>query len=110
MSFTNIGKDYMLNQIAGVITHVELWNNTPALEERKALSLGWESASNGTMFASDSDGEVVVFDVEAGKTVNLIKLTNDTGETVYAESSIDAESFTNAGTYTLTELKLEIND
>lgn len=109
MSFTTTGKNYMLDQIGSVITHVELWNNAPAMEDRQALS-GWESASNGSKYASDSSGTVVVFDVTAGKTVNAIKLVNSTGAIVYAETSIDAESFNNAGTYTLTELKMELTD
>ena len=110
MSFSTTGKNYMLDQIGSVITHVELWNNTPAMEDRQALSLGWESASGGSKCASDSSGTVVVFDVTAGKTVNNIKLVNSTGATVYAEAPIDAESFNNAGTYTLTELKMELTD
>jgi hypothetical protein len=103
----NNARDYMLTQLATVATRASLHEEggteiTGGGYERQAVS--WAAASGGSMAKSGT----LAFSVPAGAAIATLRLYNTAGDTIYAEIAA-TETFTNAGTYTMTTLTLDLN-
>jgi hypothetical protein len=81
----------------------EISGGSPAYA-RKAIT--WNAAAAGSM----DDSNVPVFDVPAGTTVAFVGFWSAlTSGTFYGAADVTDESFTNQGTYTLTDADLDLN-
>jgi len=103
----NTAKNAMLDYLATVATKVALYSGastevTGGSYARQTIT--WGSASNGSISATS----IPAFSVPAGQTVAIVKLFNDT-TTEYASFDVTDETFSNAGTYTITDLTLDLN-
>ena len=104
----NNAKDYMLNQLALVATRVSLHNSsgveiTGGSYARQVIT--WGSASSGSI----SDSSIPAFSVPAGASISQVRLWNTAGSTEYANFAVTTETFANAGTYTVTDLTIDLN-
>jgi hypothetical protein len=104
----NDAKNYMLTQLASVATKASLHNGsgteiTGGTYARQTIT--WGSASSGSII----DTSIPAFDIPAGSTVAMVKLWNTAGSTEYASFNVTSETFANAGTYTVTDLTLDLN-
>jgi hypothetical protein len=101
-------KNYMLTQLAGQATkaslHIangdEVSGGTYARQ-----TITWGTASGGSI----SDTSIPAFNIPASTTVATVKLWNSAGTVEYASFDVTDETFTNAGTYTITDLTLNLN-
>ena len=81
----------------------EVTGGSPAYA-RKAIT--WNAAGSGTM----DDSNAPVFDVPAGTHVNWVGLWSlVTGGVFYGSDSVTEEIFAAQGTYTLTDMDLDLN-
>lgn len=101
-------KNYMLTQLAIVATKAALYSDastevTGGTYARQTIT--WGTASNGSI----SDTSIPAFNIPAGQTVAIVKLFNTAGTVEYASFDVTDETFTNAGTYTITDLTLDLN-
>jgi hypothetical protein len=81
----------------------ELSGGSPAYA-RKAIT--WNAATGGSM----DDSNVPVFDVPAGATVLYVGLWSAvTGGIFYGAALVTQETFGGQGTYTLTDMDLDLN-
>lgn len=101
-------KNYMLTQLATVATKAALYSDastevTGGTYARQTIT--WGTASGGSI----SDTSIPAFNIPAGQTVAIVKLFNTAGTVEYASFDVTDETFTNAGTYTITDLTLDLN-
>ena len=61
--------------------------------------------SNGSI----SDTSIPAFDIPAGGVVAIVRIFNAAGTVEYASFDVTDETFTNPGTYTITDLTLDLN-
>lgn len=103
----NTAKNAMLDHLGTLATKVGLYNGSTEINggSYARQSVTWDSASNGSMSASDS----IQFSVPAGASISHIKLFSSDGNTEYADFLVSTEVYTNAGTYTVTTLTLDLN-
>jgi len=81
----------------------EVTGGTPAYV-RKAIT--WNAAASGAM----DDSNAPVFDVPAGTHVNYVGLWSaESGGTWYGSDVVTEEVFAAQGTYTLTDMDLDLN-
>ncbi len=104
----NTAKNLMLEALKTVATKAALYSNastevTGGNYARQTIT--WGTASNGSI----SDTSIPAFDIPAGQTVAIVKLFNTAGTTEYASFDVTDETFTNPGTYTITDLTLDLN-
>jgi hypothetical protein len=114
MSFTETGKNAMLDEIATVAVKMRLLDDSDTeivdhLDASQDQSLTWGAASGGEV-AITNDPE---FEVKSGVTVASISFRSSDGNTEYARDELDVgdqETFANDGTYTVTAATLTISD
>jgi hypothetical protein len=106
------GKNIMLDAIGtSVCTHMALYTDAGGTTEvtggtyaRKAIT--WAAAAAGSKAIN---GTMPVFDVPAGTTVSAVGFcTALTVGTQHAVDDVTAETFTNAGTYTITSATIAL--
>ena len=115
MPLANAAKDAMLNHFRTLATHAslhsaspptaanELTGGTPAYARR---AITWNAAANGNL----DDSGVPAFDVPGGVTVAAFGLWSAlTAGTFYGGDPVStAETFAGQGTYTLTDLDVNL--
>lgn len=112
MPVTDAGKNIALDDLGASATHVALFNGDPSGAGTEISggtyarqSVTWNAASAGNLDSSNAP----TFDVPAGATVNHIAIyTAATGGTLLAYRSVTAETFSSAGTYTVTDLDISL--
>lgn len=106
-----MNNDY-LNEIADhgatLVTHVALADTGDELSggdyARQAVT--WSAATDGNISATNTP----TFDVPAGATVNQVMFYSAvTGGTAYGATSVTSETFSGAGTYTLSSAAINHN-
>lgn len=109
-------KNVMLDALAAVCTRVALHTADPggansATAEvtggtyaRQAIT--WNAAAAGSIDSSN----VPVFNIPAATTVTWLSFWNTAATVRYAKKAITSEAFGAAGTYTLTDADLDLND
>jgi hypothetical protein len=111
-------KNVMLDALGVLLTRIALHSGDPGAANqadnelsggspayaRKAIA--WNAAAAGSM----DDSTAPVFDVEAGDTVSWISGWNTAGTVRYFKKDVTNEVFGAQGTYTLTDLDLDLND
>lgn len=114
MALNNSGKNLMLDQLAGACTHMSLHSASPASDVNEIS--GGAYARQSITFSAAADGSVAisntpVFDVPAGETVACVGfVTAVSAGTIHADDPVTAESYANAGTYTVNSATITIND
>lgn len=104
----NTAKNLMLDALKAVATKAALYSGASTEVtggDYARQTVTWGAASNGSI----SDTSIPAFSIPAGQTVDKVKLFNTAGTTEYASFDVTAETFTNAGTYTITDLTLDLN-
>ena len=114
MAVNDSGKNLMLDELATQCGYMSLHSGSPATAineisggsyARKAVT--YNSASGGSVSISNAP----VFDVPAGETVACVGFcTALTDGTIHADDTVTSESFANAGTYTVNNATITIND
>jgi hypothetical protein len=109
-------KNVMLDALAAVATRVALHTGDPGGANSAANEvtggsyarqpITWNAASGGSL---DNNANPV-FDVPAGTTVSWISLWNTAGTVRYLKKDVTDEVFGSAGTYTVTDADLDLND
>jgi hypothetical protein len=105
---TNEAKNAMLDYLATVATKAALYSDASTEVTGVGYTrqnITWGTASGGSI----SDTSIPAFSIPAGQTVAIVKLFDATGTTEYASFDVTDEAFTNAGTYTITDLTLDLN-
>jgi hypothetical protein len=116
MPYSTAGKNAMLNALGALAGYASLHDGDPGDSGTNEISGGspayarkaitWNSASGGTM----DDSNAPVFDVAAGKTVKYVGLWSAaTSGTFYGSDDVTNETFAAQGTYTLTDMDLDLN-
>lgn len=114
-------RNFMLDQLATLALRVALHSGDPGAANlatneltggspayaRKAVV--WAAAGTPTAGAID-DTTAPVFDVAAGSTVAWISGWNVAGTVRYYKKAVTSEVFAGQGTYTLTDLDLDLNN
>jgi len=116
MPYSTLGKNAMLDALAGLAVFVSLHEGDPGdtgINEisggspayaRKAIT--WNAATGGSLDSSNQP----VFDVGAGKTVAYVGFWSAvTGGIFYGAADVIDEVFGGQGTYTLTDADLDLN-
>jgi len=112
------GRNVMLDGLASVLTRIALHSGDPGAADlatneltggspayaRKAIA--WNAAASGII----DDSTAPVFDVPAAATVAFISGWNTAGTSRYFKKAVTSEVFGAQGTYTLTDLDLDLND
>ena len=99
-------KNAMLNHLKTLATKAALYSGASTEVtggDYARQNLTWGTASGGSI----SDTSIPAFSIPAGQTVAIVKLFNSAGSTDYASFDVTDETFTNAGTYTITDLTLD---
>jgi hypothetical protein len=116
MPYSILGKNAMLNALGALAVFVSLHTADPGetgadevtggspAYARKAIT--WNAAAAGAM----DDSNVPVFDVPSGTHVNYVGLWSlVTGGVWYGSDVVTEEIFAAQGTYTLTDMDLDLN-
>lgn len=106
--FTISGKNAMLDHLGTKITHVGALNASETEISTERVAITWSAAANGSMSASNQP----VLSIPAGESVkHIIFMSALSGGVEYGRETYDTpESFTNAGTFTLTSITLSIGE
>ena len=113
--FTTLGKNFMLDALAGEITHISLHDDDPGTNGANELTGGSPAyARKAPTYDSASNGEVdittgLAFDVPASSEVAWVGFWADTDFVAKAALST-SEVFGAQGTFTLTSAKLKVSD
>lgn len=109
-------KNVMLDALAAVATRVALHTGDPGAANTAAnevsgggyarQAIAWNAAAAGSIDSSNAPA----FSVPGSTTVSWISLWNTAGTVRYLKKSVTAEAFGNAGTYTLDDADLDLND
>lgn len=116
MPYSTLGKNAMLNALGALAVFASLHSADPGdsgtseiaggspAYARKAIT--WNAAGSGSM----DDSNVPVFDVPAATTVSWVGLWSlVTGGTFYGAANVTDEVFGGQGTYTLTDMDIDLN-
>jgi|SRR5690625_2492094 len=112
-SYTNSGKDAMLDHLASLVGYVSLHSSSTASSSNE-LS-GGEYSRQSIEFGSASDGEIKSsnepeFQVPGGSTVSSVGFwSSETGGTLYGYAEVDAETYANDGLYRVQSASLDLN-
>lgn len=109
MPYTEAAKNAMLDGTYSPPTHVAAFDGDPTDggEELDRVAISWSAATGGAKEQSANPQ----FDIDAGKTVDYIGYyTASEDGTLLFYDEVDPESFTNAGTYTLTSSEHDLNN
>jgi hypothetical protein len=112
MALNNTAKAAALNHLATLITHVSVHSSDPGAGGANQIStrqsVAWNTATGTNL---DSNG-TQVFDITAGQTVSHVGLWSaSTSGTFYGAKALPApETFSNAGTFTINDLDINLND
>lgn len=116
--YDETAKNVMLDALAAVCVKIALHSGDPGAADQadNELSGGspayarktvaWNAASGGAI----DDSTAPVFDVPAGATVSWISGWNTGGTVRYFKKNVTDEVFGAQGTYTLTDIDLDLND
>lgn len=116
--YDTTARNAMLDALAALVTRIALHSADPggANSASNELSGGspayarktiaWNAASGGAI----DDSTAPVFDVPAGSTVAYISGWNTAGTVRYFKKAVTNEVYGAQGTYTLTDLDLDLND
>lgn len=114
--YDTTAKNVMLDALAAVALRVALHSGDPGAANaadnelsgggyaRQAIA--WNAASGGSIDSSNTPA----FSIEAGDTVSWVSFWNTAGTVRYAKKDVTDEAFGGAGTYTLTDADLDLND
>jgi hypothetical protein len=116
MPYSTLGKNAMLNALGTLAIYASLHTADPGDSGTNEItggspayarkSITWSAAGSGTM----DDSNVPVFDVPASTTVSYVGLWSAlTTGTFYGSADVTNEAFTAQGTYTLTDMDLDLN-
>jgi hypothetical protein len=116
MPYSALGKNLMLNALGAAAGFVSLHSANPGENGESELAGGspayarkaitWSAAGSGTM----DDSNVPVFDVPAAGVVLYVGLWSlVTGGVFYGSALVTQETFAAQGTYTLTDMDLDLN-
>lgn len=116
MPYSSVGKNAMLNALAGLALFVSLHDGDPGESGANEISGGspayarkgitWNPAGGGSLDSSNQP----VFDVPAGKTVSYVGFWSAESDGVfYGAADVVDEVFGAQGTYTLTDADLDLN-
>jgi len=116
MPYSSLGKNAMLNALGALAVFASLHSADPGESGTNELTGGspayarkaitWNVAGSGTM----DDSNVPMFDVPAGSVVLYVGLWSlATGGIFYGSALVTQETFTAQGTYTLTDMDLDLN-
>ena len=114
-------RNVMLDQLGTLVTRIALHSGDPGAANqadnelaggspayaRKAVT--WDAAGTPTPGSMNCPTDPV-FDVEGGDTVSWISGWNTAGTVRYFKKDVTDEVFGAQGTYTLTDLDLDLND
>jgi len=107
MALESTARHPMLTALASEVTQLRLMTSSTTVDT-KSVSWGSPVAVTPTATTSQMDiSSAVIFNVGAGITVTSIRLLN-ANSSVVGEVGITNETFTNAGTYTLTALVVKL--
>ena len=108
MPYTAQGKHAMLAALGA--THVQAYNGNPASGGTSVgarVAVSWDAPASGGMIQNGT----VNLPVNAGATINHVAYWSaPSGGELRGYDPVDAESFTGAGVYELTETTLSITD
>lgn len=117
MPYSTAAKNAMLNHLGTLVTHASLHSADPGdsgaseiaggapAYARKAIA--WNAAAAGAM---DDTAAAKVFDVPAGTTVTHVGFWGAvSGGTFYGSDPIPNEAFGSQGTYSLTDVDIDLN-
>ena len=116
--YDTTARNVMLDALAAVATRVALHTGDPGAANTAAnevtggspayarKAIAWNAASGGAI----DDSTAPVFDVPAGTTVAWISIWNTAGTVRYLKKDVTDEVFGAQGTYTLTDVDLDLND
>ncbi len=112
------GRNVMLDGLGVVLTRISLHSGDPGAADAADNELTGGSpayarkaiAFNAAAAGSMDDSTAPVFDVAAGSTVSWIAGWNTAGTSRYFKKDVTNEVFGAQGTYTLTDLDLDLND
>lgn len=114
--YDNTAKHVMLDALAAVCTRVALHTGDPGAANtasnevsggsyaRQAIT--WNAAASGAIDSSNAP----VFNVPASTTVTWVSFWNTAGTVRYGKKQVTSEAFGAAGTYTLTDADLDLNN
>ncbi len=116
MPYSILGKNEMLDALAGLAVFVSLHEGDPGESGINEISGGspayarkaitWNPAASGSLDSSSQP----VFDVPAGKTVSYVGFWSaESGGVFYGAADVVDEVFGAQGTYTLTDADLDLN-
>jgi hypothetical protein len=116
MAYSSTGKNLMLNALGAVAVFVSLHDGDPGDNGANEISGGspayarkaitWNTAGGGTM----DDSNIPLFDVPAAKTVKYGGIWSlVTGGVFYGAAAVTNEAFAAQGTYTLTDMDMDLN-
>ena len=116
MPFSILGKNAMLNALGALAVYASLHSADPGENGANELTGGspayarkaitWSAADEGAM----DDSNIPAFNVPAGSTVLYVGLWSHlTVGTFYGSNPVTQENFTAQGTYTLTDMDLDLN-
>lgn len=116
MAYSTLGKNAMLNALGTLAVYASLHSGDPADNGANEISGGspayarkaitWNAASGGSM----DDSNVPVFDVPASTTVSWVGLWSVvSGGTFYGAANVTDEVFAGQGTYSLTDMDIDLN-
>lgn len=109
MALNNAAKHVMLNAFAAVATYVAAMDGSTSGDESGSArkSITWNSAADGNLDSSNTP----VIDMPPGSSVTHIGLFSaETSGTFYGAIPVDTETFTNAGTYTVSDFDIPLED
>ena len=121
MAFDTGAKNAMLDHVGTLIEKVQLFGDEEggtgtavAIPDHEAASqlndINWNSAANAEMSMTEASIE---FEVPGGWTVTAISFRNLAGDTQHARDTLaegDQETYSNDGTYTLTDATLKLEN
>jgi len=116
MPYSTVGKNAMLDYLAGVAVYVSLHTGDPGDDGSNEVSGGdpayarqsitWNSASSGSLDSSNTPE----FDVPSSTTVAYVGFWSaESAGTFYGAADVTDEVFAGQGTYTLTDADLDLN-
>ena len=116
MPYSTDGKNAMLDALGALAVYASLHDGDPGDTGANEISGGspayarkaitWNAADSGSM----DDSNAPVFDVPAGGSVQYVgPWSAATSGTFYGSDQVTTENFTGQGTYTLTDMDLDLN-
>lgn len=107
MALDNNGKHVMLNALAAVATHVAAMDGPTSADESgtSRQSITWNAAAAGNLDSSNTPA----IPMPAASTVSYLGLFSAaTAGTFYGSVAVTSETFSSAGTYTVSDFDLPL--